>query len=64
MTARIGRVVLVLFALTVGAAAGAARQATCGRIDVYVVDSAFDLSEVQGTGLASVGYCGWLGAGK
>ncbi|MBM3501594.1 MAG: hypothetical protein FJX74_23310, partial [Armatimonadetes bacterium] len=47
-----------------GAGADAARQAACGRIDVYVVDSAFDLGQVRGTGLGSVGYCGWLGAGK
>ena len=42
----------------------AQRQARCGRVDVYVAGSAFNLGQVGGTGLASVGYCGWLGEGK
>jgi peptidoglycan/xylan/chitin deacetylase (PgdA/CDA1 family) len=40
------------------------QQATSGRIDVYVVDSALNLGGVRGPGRASVGYCGFLGAGK
>jgi peptidoglycan/xylan/chitin deacetylase (PgdA/CDA1 family) len=40
------------------------KQASHGRIDIYVVNSAFDLTGARGSGLTTVGNCGWLGAGK
>jgi peptidoglycan/xylan/chitin deacetylase (PgdA/CDA1 family) len=45
-------------------AADATRQATHGRVDLYVVDAAFNLGELRGTAFAGLGSCGWLGAGK
>jgi len=41
-----------------------ARQATEGRIDVYVVGGAFDLVGTSGSDGAVVGDCSWLGAAK
>jgi hypothetical protein len=60
-------VLLYLVAMTVGlaqAAAAPTRQAHSGRIDVYVVNSAFDLGQARGSQKARVGSCTWLGEGK
>jgi hypothetical protein len=56
--------VVVCAALSPIPAAHGAEQATSGRIDLYVVDSAFNLGSLKGSGMASVGNCGWLGEGK
>ena len=41
-----------------------ASHAAFGRIDIYVVDKAFDLSEVTAAPRATTGPCSWLGKGK
>ena len=40
------------------------RQGAMGRIDIYVVDEAFELARVKGSPGATVGRCSWLGEGK
>ena len=55
---------LVVLALPVVPALPQARQAQSGRIDIYVVDQAFDLSQARGSRGARVTACSWLGEGK
>ncbi len=40
------------------------QQAHSGRIDIYVVDQAFDLTNARGSRRARVTACSWLGEGK
>ena len=53
----------VLFAVVWGASASG-QHARLGRIDIYVVDKAFDLGERAGAPGAQVTDCSWLGKGK
>lgn len=47
-----------------GLAGTAARHSTRGRIDIYVVDAAFDLAHARGSDGTRLGQCSWLGKGR
>ena len=51
-------------AATAAACLAQGRQAASGRIDIYVVDAAFDLGQAKGSRRARVQPCTWLGEGK
>jgi hypothetical protein len=58
--------ILALAAVVSGVSPSVAQleQAHSGRIDIYVVDSAFDLGECRGSPRTRVASCSWLGEGK